>query len=53
MQLNITEKEKEILNKILGIAVYNANHMDIQAFDIKPKEYKIVCQLFNKLQENQ
>lgn len=49
MNITITEKEQKLLQKILGIGVYNGNHIEPVAFNPTSEEYKTLCDVFNKV----
>lgn len=48
IKITVNEKELELLQKIIGIGVYNGNHIEPKAYNPNGEEYKILCQLFNK-----
>ena len=49
MLINITEEERIMLDKLLGIAVWNGNHADQIAFETNGEQYRDVCHLYNKI----
>lgn len=49
MKIEITEKERYMILKMCGVAIYNGNNSESKAFAPDPNEYKTICKLFNKV----
>ena len=50
MTIELTNKEWLVLNEMLRLAVWNANHTDPIAFEATTdSEYKACCTLWNKI----
>ena len=49
--ITLNEKEQFLLSTVLGIGIYNGNHITPKAFVPDPEEYKMLCRLFNKVRE--
>ena len=47
--LNLTNKEIEVLQKCIGLAVKNGNTVRPEAFVPTPDEYKSICSIFNQI----
>ena len=47
--ISFTKAEANIIQKALGIAIYNGNHAQPKAFVPNGKEYPILCKAFNKV----
>jgi len=53
MKIEVTEQERQLLDKILSIAVKNGNSVNPEAFHPNPEEYKTTCQLWNKVEQKE
>lgn len=47
----MTYEEVALMYKLAMMGVYNGNHIETKAFDPDPREYKMLCQIANKLEE--
>ena len=44
--------EMKLLQKMILTAIKNGNRVEVEAFDPEPKEYKMLCEIANRLEEN-
>lgn len=47
----MTYEEVTLMYKLAMMGVYNGNHIEGKAFNPTPREYKMLCQIANKLEE--
>lgn len=51
MNIELTDKEKELFKKVVSNEIANANRIDAQAVILETGEYPMLCELFYKLNQ--
>lgn len=50
--MTLSYMEMKLLRKMIWMAIKNGNSVNVEAFDPEPKEYKMLCEIANRLEEN-
>lgn len=50
--MTLSYMEMKLLQKMIWMAIKNGNRVEIEAFDPEPKEYKMLCEIASRLDEN-
>mgnify|MGYP006958209165 CR=1 FL=1 len=50
--MTLSYVEMKLLEKMVWMAIKNGNNVELEAFDPEPEEYKMLCEIANRLEEN-
>lgn len=52
MATTFSYREEKLLSEMIWTAIYNGNHEGCKAFDPTPEQYKMLCDMANRVDAN-